>query len=139
MTIAASGLIVTSFVMAVFIRYQATPVVRAAGRELTFVLLGGILGCYLMTFIIIAPPNVVTCGAQRFGVGFWFSVCYAALLTKTNRIARIFRAGKRTIKRPNFISPMSQLVICAALVTFQVIAVSYNFYVSPKQSRIASC
>lgn len=120
MTVAALGVVVTSFVIAVFVRHQATPVVRAAGRELTFVLLGGILGCYLMTFIIISPPSLVTCGVQRFGNGFWFSVCYSALLTKTNRIARIFRAGKRTIKRPNFISPMSQLVICAALVTLQV-------------------
>ena len=119
-TVASCGLIVTSFIIAVFVRYCSTPVVRAAGRELTFVLLVGILGCYSMTFIILSPPNVITCGAQRFGIGFWFSICYAALLTKTNRIARIFRAGRRTIKRPNFISPTSQLLICGAFVTFQV-------------------
>jgi metabotropic X receptor len=42
------------------------------------------------------------------------------LLTKTNRIARIFNAGKRTAKRPSFISPRSQLFICSGLVGVQV-------------------
>lgn len=56
----------------------------------------------------------------RFGVGFCFTVVYAALMTKTNRISRIFNAGRRTVKRPNFISPKSQLVICSALISVQV-------------------
>lgn len=57
---------------------------------------------------------------DRFGVGFCFTVVYAALLTKTNRIARIFKAGKQSAKRPSFISPKSQLVICTCLVSVQV-------------------
>lgn len=56
----------------------------------------------------------------RFGVGFCFTVVYAALLTKTNRISRIFNAGRRTVKRPSFISPKSQLVICTGLISIQV-------------------
>lgn len=58
--------------------------------------------------------------AHRFGAGFCFTVVYAALFTKTNRIARIFKAGKRTIKRPSFISPRSQLIICGFLISLQV-------------------
>ncbi|KAG8336090.1 hypothetical protein J6590_053313 [Homalodisca vitripennis] len=56
----------------------------------------------------------------RFGAGFSFTVVYAALLTKTNRISRIFNAGKRTAKRPSFITPKSQLIICSGLVSLQV-------------------
>ena len=82
-------------------------------------LLVGILICYSMTFIIVARPTNLTCAAQKFGIGFCFSICYAALFTKTNRIARIFRAGKRTIKRPKFISPQAQLIICFSLVGIQ--------------------
>ena len=62
-----------------------------AGRELSFVLLFGILFCYCMTFVLVMKPNDYWCGAQKFGIGFCFSICYSALLTKTNRIARIFR------------------------------------------------
>lgn len=57
----------------------------------------------------------------RFGIGICFTVVYAALLTKTNRISRIFNAGKRTAKRPSFINPKSQLLICGGLVSVQVI------------------
>lgn len=53
-------------------------------------------------------------------MGFCFTVVYAALLTKTNRIARIFKAGKQSAKRPSFISPKSQLVICTCLIFVQV-------------------
>jgi metabotropic X receptor len=64
--------------------------------------------------------NCFMCYFCRFGAGFCFTVVYAALLTKTNRIARIFNAGKRTAKRPSFISPRSQLLICSGLVGVQV-------------------
>ncbi len=74
-----------------------------------------------MTFLLVSKPTKFICGAQTVGIGFCFSVCYSAILTKTNRISRIFRAGKRTTKRPKFISPESQLVICASLVACQVI------------------
>lgn len=57
---------------------------------------------------------------RRFGAGFCFTVVYAALLTKTNRIARIFKASKQSAKRPSFISPQSQLLICSALISIQV-------------------
>lgn len=45
---------------------------------------------------------------------------YAALLTKTNRIARIFDASEHSARRPSLISPKSQLLICSALVSIQV-------------------
>ena len=121
MSVAALGIIVTMYIMSVFVRYRDTPVVRASGRELSFVLLFGILVCYAMTFLVVAPPTDYVCGAQKFGIGFCFAITYSALLTKTNRIARIFRAGKRTVKRPKFISPQSQLVICFTLVGVQVV------------------
>lgn len=57
---------------------------------------------------------------NRFGAGFCFTVVYGALLTKTNRISRIFKHGKQSAKRPSFISPRSQLVICTGLTSIQV-------------------
>ena len=115
-------------------RFQNTPVVKASGRELCFVLLAGILMCYAMTFVILLKPNDIVCGAQKFGIGFCFSICYSALLTKTNRIARIFRAGKRTAKRPKFISPSSQLVICFGLVSIQVLIGAVWLVMSPPRA-----
>lgn len=134
MSVAGLGILVTVWIITVFVRFRETPVVKASGRELSFVLLSGILVCYSLTFLIISRPNNIVCGAQKFGIGFCFSICYSALLTKTNRIARIFRAGKRTVKRPKFISPQSQLVICFGLVSVQVVIGVLWLMLSPPQA-----
>jgi len=94
-------------------------------------LFAGFVICYLQTFVILAQvcrtcslhlarcdsevvilakPGPIVCGIQRFGVGVGFAVTYAALLTKTNRISRIFDSARHSAKRPPFISPRSQVV-----------------------------
>lgn len=45
---------------------------------------------------------------------------YSALLTKTNRISRIFDSARRSARRPSYISPKSQVIICMSLVSIQV-------------------
>lgn len=134
MLFSSIGIIITSYIIAIFIKYRDTPVVKASGRELSFVLLAGILLCYSMTFIITSKPSDIICGAAKFGIGFSFSVVYAALLTKTNRIARIFRAGKRTVRRPRFISPLSQVVICWILIAIQIAIGCVWLLLSPPQA-----
>ncbi|KAI5639157.1 receptor family ligand binding region domain-containing protein [Phthorimaea operculella] len=133
-TFSACGIACTLFVVVVWFVRGDTPVVRASGRELSFVLLGGILTCYLLTFALVLKPTDLLCGLQRFGTGCCFTVVYAALLTKTNRIARIFDASRRSARRPSLISPKSQLVICSILVSIQVVVLSVWQVVSPARA-----
>ncbi|RLU15493.1 hypothetical protein DMN91_012487 [Ooceraea biroi] len=123
---------VTLFVCGVFLRHNDTPVVRASGRELSYVLLLGILLCYLVTFTLVLKPTNVVCSIQRFAAGFCFTVVYAALLTKTNRISRIFRAG--SAKRPSFISPRSQLIICCGLIFVQILINAIWMIIDPARA-----
>lgn len=123
-TIACLGALATLFVLGVFVRHNATPVVKASGRELCYILLGGVFLCYCMTFIFIAKPSTVVCTLRRLGLGTAFSVCYSALLTKTNRIARIFGGAREGAQRPRFISPASQVAICLALISGQLLIVT---------------
>uniref|UniRef100_A0A8B9T0C8 Glutamate metabotropic receptor 2 n=1 Tax=Anas platyrhynchos TaxID=8839 RepID=A0A8B9T0C8_ANAPL len=122
-TISCLGFISTLFVFGVFIKNNDTPIVKASGRELCYILLTGVLMCYSMTFIFIAKPSTEVCTLRRLGLGTSFAVCYSALLTKTNRIARIFSGVKEGVQRPRFISPTSQVVICMALISCQLIIV----------------
>ncbi|XP_058833240.1 metabotropic glutamate receptor 8 isoform X3 [Topomyia yanbarensis] len=131
MSFSSLGIIMTLFVVGVFLKNNDTPIVRASGRELSYVLLSGILLCYGVTYALVFKPNDIVCGVQRFWSGFSFTVVYAALLTKTNRIARIFNASTKSAKRPSFISPHSQLVICGILISFQVLINAVWMVVSP--------
>uniref|UniRef100_A0A1I8JQ87 G_PROTEIN_RECEP_F3_4 domain-containing protein n=1 Tax=Macrostomum lignano TaxID=282301 RepID=A0A1I8JQ87_9PLAT len=40
-----------------FVRYNNTPIIRASGRELCYVMLAGVSMSYCMTFIMLAPPT----------------------------------------------------------------------------------
>lgn len=101
----------TGLVFWVFIRHNNTPLVKASGRELCYILLSGVFISYAMTFLFLAKPSPAICALRRLGLGTSFAVCYSALLTKTNRIARIFNGVKdgAGAARPRFISPSSQV------------------------------
>lgn len=116
LTFSCIGIIMTFVVIGLFLKNHDTPLVRASGRELSYMLLVGILLCYCNTFVLLAKPTLGTCVIQRFGVGVGFSIIYGALLTKTNRIARIFLSASKTAKRPSYISPRSQVVITISLI-----------------------
>ncbi|XP_014680839.1 PREDICTED: metabotropic glutamate receptor-like [Priapulus caudatus] len=135
MVISLAGVVMTTAVVVVFVLHNDTPVVRASGRELSYMLLSGILVCYLITFSLLAKPSAAVCGLQRFGVGFGFSTMYAALLTKTNRISRIFDSASKSAKRPSFISPRSQVVIALVLVSVQVVGACAWLIVERPQTR----
>ncbi|XP_021109664.1 metabotropic glutamate receptor 3 isoform X2 [Heterocephalus glaber] len=123
-TIACLGFLCTCVVLAVFIKHNTTPLVKASGRELCYILLFGVGLSYCMTFFFIAKPSPVICTLRRLGLGTSFAICYSALLTKTNCIARIFNGVKNGAQRPKFISPSSQVFICLGLVLVQVVVVS---------------
>ncbi|XP_030641108.1 metabotropic glutamate receptor 7-like [Chanos chanos] len=134
--LALLGIIATVFVMATFVRFNDTPIVRASGRELSYVLLTGIFLCYISTFLMIATPDPGVCALRRVFLGLGMCISYAALLTKTNRIYRIFEQGKRLVTAPRFISPSSQIAITSTLISVQLLGVLLWFAVDPPDTFV---
>ncbi|CAG2215483.1 GRM8 [Mytilus edulis] len=116
------GIVSTILTIAVFIKFNNTPIIMASGRELCYVLLVGILMAYGTSLIMLATPTIILCTIIRLGLGVSLCLIYAAMLTKTNRIYRIFNNGiKAMVKRPSYTSPKSQIIICMALVSVQIV------------------
>uniref|UniRef100_A0A8C2AWM9 Glutamate receptor, metabotropic 8a n=1 Tax=Cyprinus carpio TaxID=7962 RepID=A0A8C2AWM9_CYPCA len=134
--VAVLGILATSFVVVTFVRYNDTPIVRASGREMSYVLLTGIFLCYAITFLMIATPCLAVCSFRRVFLGLGMCFSYAALLTKTNRIHRIFEQGKKSVAAPRFISPASQLVITFSLISVQLLGVFVWFSVDPPHTVV---
>ncbi|XP_042577584.1 metabotropic glutamate receptor 8-like isoform X3 [Cyprinus carpio] len=134
--IAVLGILATSFVVVTFVRYNDTPIVRASGREMSYVLLTGIFLCYAITFLMIATPSLAICSFRRVFLGLGMCFSYAALLTKTNRIHRIFEQGKKSVAAPRFISPASQLIITFSLISVQLLGVFVWFAVDPPHTVV---
>uniref|UniRef100_A0A3P9IYF1 Metabotropic glutamate receptor 1 n=1 Tax=Oryzias latipes TaxID=8090 RepID=A0A3P9IYF1_ORYLA len=116
------GILITSFVTFVFIQYRDTPVVKSSSRELCYIILAGIFLGYICPFTLIARPTVASCYLQRLLVGLSSAMCYSALVTKTNRIARILAGSKKKIctKKPRFMSAWAQVVIAFMLISVQL-------------------
>ena len=53
-----------------FIVYNKVSIIMASGRELCYVLLAGILASYIIPFIALAKPTVLTCTILRLLVNF---------------------------------------------------------------------
>uniref|UniRef100_A0A8C6FS41 Glutamate metabotropic receptor 6 n=1 Tax=Moschus moschiferus TaxID=68415 RepID=A0A8C6FS41_MOSMO len=134
--LAVLGIMATTTVVATFVRHNDTPIVRASGRELSYVLLTGIFLIYVITFLMVAEPGAAVCATRRLFLGLGTSLSYSALLTKTNRIYRIFEQGKRSVTPPPFISPTSQLVITFSLTSVQVVGVLAWLGAQPPHSVI---
>uniref|UniRef100_A0A6Q2YML2 G-protein coupled receptors family 3 profile domain-containing protein n=1 Tax=Esox lucius TaxID=8010 RepID=A0A6Q2YML2_ESOLU len=134
--ISVLGILATTFVIVTFVRYHDTPIVRASGREMSYVLLTGIFLCYAITFPMIAAPDVSVCSFRRIFLGLGMCFSYAALLTKTNRIHRIFEQGKKAVTAPRFISPASQLVITFSLISVQLLGVLVWFAADPPHTVV---
>uniref|UniRef100_H3DPR0 Metabotropic glutamate receptor 5 n=1 Tax=Tetraodon nigroviridis TaxID=99883 RepID=H3DPR0_TETNG len=116
------GILVTSFVAFIFVLYRDTPVVKSSSRELCYIILAGIFLGYLCPFTLIARPTVASCYLQRLLVGLSTAMCYSALVTKTNRIARILAGSKKKIctRKPRFMSAWAQVVIASILISLQL-------------------
>nr|XP_029487767.1 metabotropic glutamate receptor 1-like isoform X1 [Oncorhynchus nerka]XP_029487768.1 metabotropic glutamate receptor 1-like isoform X1 [Oncorhynchus nerka] len=117
------GILVTLWVTLIFMLYRDTPVVKSSSRELCYIILVGVLLGYICPFTLIAHPTVTSCYLQRLLVGLSAAMCYSALVTKTNRIARILAGSKKKIctKKPRFMSAWAQVVISFFLISLQLI------------------
>ena len=118
------GIIVTVIVGVIFYKHRLTPIIMASGKELSFVLLVGICLSYMSTFIFVSYPTPVQCGATRLMLGFCYTLGYAAILVKTNRIYRVFNIQIRKPKKVKYIGAKSQLLITFAIVMVEAAALT---------------
>lgn len=133
------GILLSLFVLVIYVRYRSTPVIKASGIELSFVLLSGVFLSYAATFVFVAKPSAVICGFRRTLLGTCYTICYATILTKTNRIYRIFsmKDTASRLKMKRFTSYRSSLVITILLCAIEIVAiVVWLIFDPPKAVRM---
>ncbi|KAK3581869.1 hypothetical protein CHS0354_000285 [Potamilus streckersoni] len=119
--LSTSAIIVTICVGVIYYRKRETPIIKATGTEMSFVILSGVIFSYASSFIFVAYPSPASCGGTRLILGLSYSLVYAAILVKTNRIYRVFNIKGNQPKKLAMISTQSQLLIMAGVVVVEVI------------------
>ncbi|CAF0850162.1 unnamed protein product [Rotaria sp. Silwood1] len=134
--VAGIGILISFFVVYIFVRFNATPVVKSTTRELSYLILMGILFCHLTAFVILQKPSFIICVLTRLLPGISFSMIYGSLVTKTNRIARILARSKKKIitRRLKFMSARHQLAIACFILVTEVTIVAVTVYRDPPKA-----
>ena len=102
-----------------FVVQRRHRVVKASGRELSIILFIGVVSCYVAVLVHFIKPTKTVCGVRRFADSVSMTMCYAPVLLRTNRIYRIFKAAQKSVRRPSFVSPMSQTFVALGIIGLQ--------------------
>ncbi|KAL1770610.1 vomeronasal type-2 receptor 116-like [Sigmodon hispidus] len=113
----------TAVVLAVFVNYKDTPIMKANNRTLSYTLLLTLITCFLCPLLFIGQPKNITCILQQTTLGGAFTVALATVLAKAITVVIAFRVTfpGRVVRwlilsrAPNFIIPICfliQLVLC---------------------------
>ncbi|XP_066485786.1 vomeronasal type-2 receptor 26-like [Tiliqua scincoides] len=103
-SLATSCAVITGLVMQTFLKNWDTPIVKANNRNLTCVLLGSILLCYLSSLLFIGKPGKMTCLLRQPAFAISFSVAISCVLAKTIMVVLVFMASKPGSKMRAFLN-----------------------------------
>ena len=119
-TLMAAAFLLTFIGLAMFIRYKDTHVIRALSRELSTIIFIGLLLWNSVAFFTLFKITRILCFLRSTFLYLGYSMVYAPLLLKTNRIYRIFQNGKTNPRPPKAVSPLSQVLITLCLCSVQI-------------------
>lgn len=100
--------------------YGDKPIIKACSRELSAINILGIAMSFACTFTLLFPPTPSSCMVADAEISLCFALTYTPTMFKVNRIFRIFRAGKKSVKRPKMVGPRETLAMVALVILIQV-------------------
>ncbi len=114
------GILTCLIIGSLWIVNRDRKLIKASSREVSFIVLLGVLIALVDSLVFILQPTSVSCMLRMIGFHLSVTLIYAVLLVKTNRVYRIFSASRKGIKNPKLVSTGIQLVFILVLIFTQV-------------------
>ena len=94
--------------------------IKASSRELSTVNISGLLMAFLSVLLLLTKPSDSLCALTEAFISTCYTLTYVPTMLKVNRIYRIFQAGKKSVSRPRYVRPRSQVCMALILIAIQV-------------------
>ncbi|XP_078088839.1 extracellular calcium-sensing receptor [Mustelus asterias] len=128
------GILMTSFVLGVFIKFRNTPIVKATNRELSYLLLFSLICCFSSSLIFIGEPKDWTCRLRQPAFGISFVLCISCILVKTNRVLLVFEAKIPTSLHRKWVGLNLQFLLVFLCILVQIVTCVIWLYTAPPSS-----
>ncbi|XP_076802539.1 metabotropic glutamate receptor-like [Clavelina lepadiformis] len=135
--IASVGIVVTFTVSIIYFRNRNTPIVKAAGKEISVIVLVGAMFCFMNSFVLSTEATEIICVISRLLLACGPTLMYAGILTKTIVVVVIFKSKKilySNIKA--YLLPKYQIVAAVILSLIQVMILLAWFFFNPPNASV---
>ncbi|XP_077137635.1 vomeronasal type-2 receptor 26-like [Ranitomeya variabilis] len=109
------------FILAIFIHYQNSLVIKATNRNLSFLLLLSLTFTFCSCLVFVGHPGHITCLLRQTVFGMSFTVSVSSLLAKTILVVTAFRAIKPGSQMRRFMGRKLPWAIVGFSSSFQAI------------------
>uniref|UniRef100_A0A8C5PDT9 G-protein coupled receptors family 3 profile domain-containing protein n=1 Tax=Leptobrachium leishanense TaxID=445787 RepID=A0A8C5PDT9_9ANUR len=110
-------------ILRIFVRYKATPIVKANNCSISCLLLVSLSLCFLCTLAFIGYPEPEKCFLRQPAFGMVFTFCVSSLLAKTVIVVFAFMATKPDSSLRLWTSPWVSYVIIGTCSVLQLLLI----------------
>ncbi|XP_040197709.1 vomeronasal type-2 receptor 26-like [Rana temporaria] len=121
MVIGALSSLVPNFIIKLFIKHKASPVVKANNYNLSILLLVSLSFCFLTSLAFIGYPQPEKCLLRQVTFGLVFALCISCILAKTIMVVLLFMATKPGSSLKKWTNPRVSYVIILIGFLLQII------------------
>ncbi|XP_069463329.1 extracellular calcium-sensing receptor-like [Ambystoma mexicanum] len=122
-------------ILALFIHYRDTPIVKANNSSLSFLLLLSLILCLLCSLFFIGYPTQEKCLLRQAAFGTTFALSVSCILSKTILVVIAFNAIKPNSKLRKWLGPQLSYTIIIVCTLIQVLLCVLWLHFAPPYSE----
>jgi hypothetical protein len=118
------GVLVTSFMFGVYFKYRKSPIVKAASRYPSLLLLVSIAIMFALPLLYIGRPSIVLCHIQPIAFGLLMTLAGSLVLTKTFRLIQIFNNLVANLRDKPLVTVKTQFFMVILMLVLEVMLIA---------------
>ncbi|XP_029473188.1 extracellular calcium-sensing receptor-like [Rhinatrema bivittatum] len=137
--VALIGISIAIAVLVVFFHHKNTPIVKANNSELSFLLLGSLVLCFLCSLTFIGQPSTWSCMVRHTAFAVSFVLCISCIFAKTTVVVVAFKVTSPSSSIMKWFGPLQQKTMIFLCTFMQIlICVTWLIISPPFPSRDTS-